>query len=89
MISVDDMVNSLSDNILKLFDNFALLRLLRSRTRSNVPWIGSEVRQVICFRNKAWRRGRIQKTDEAKQMFCVLRYAVTRLITDSKRRYFD
>lgn len=87
--SIDDKVDFLTGNVVKLFDLHAPVRQVRGKTRPYSPWITENIRLMQTLRNRALNRFRNTRTPEHRDYYRQLRNLTTNAIRAEKRAYLN
>lgn len=86
--SVNDMVSSLSNLIVNLFDAFAPEKTITLRGHQ-LPWLTSNVRYIMQLRNKAHTKFRLSHSEADKDEYKKLKSLVNCSIYSEKVAYFN
>ncbi|CAG9113625.1 unnamed protein product [Plutella xylostella] len=83
---VNDKVEFLCTNIIKLFDTHAPVRPVKLKHRPT-PWINDTIRKFMVRRDRAFRRYKMSRTDENWTACKVARNRCNQMCRNAKRRY--
>lgn len=87
LVSVDEQVSFLQDNVLSLYNEFVPLKCKRKVSNSK-PWFTNEIKGLIDCRDLAYSRWKRFKTSELHTLFCSLRKKVNSKIKSAKCSYY-
>ena len=83
---VEDAVQKLSDEICKILDEMAPVRTIQVREKY-APWLSSEVKNLMCERDKAQRVASSTNSEEDWTSFKKLRNQVNNMLKSAKNKW--
>lgn len=89
LTSVDDMVNSLNNEVLNLFNKHAPIvkKRITGNKKRPVPWMTNEILRVMAQRDSLYRKARKSDNEELLGHYKHLRNRVKQLLRNSRFRY--
>lgn len=88
MLSVDDQLCFLEQNIETLFNTFVPLQSNRIRSNQK-PWFTTEIKRLMVDRDYAYSRWKRYKTSNLHETFRKTRNNVTKVIRVAKSKYYS